>query len=54
MEIYNLDHKKDRLAIKKSKKYNENLDLRPTIETVNLISDILNFKFEAVINKFFI
>ena len=54
VEIYNFDSKKASIAIKKSKKYNENLDLRPTIETVNLISDILNFKFEAVINKFFI
>ena len=33
--------------------FNENINLRPTIETVNLISDVLNFKFDAVINKFF-
>ena len=54
VEIYNFDSKKASIAIKNSKKYNENLNLLPTIEIVNLISDILNFKFEAVINKFFI
>ena len=46
--------KKASIAIKNSKKYNQNENLRPTIETVNLISDVLNFKFDAVINKFFI
>ena len=54
VEIYNFDSKKASIAIKNSKKYNENINLRPTIETVNLISDVLNFKFEPVINKFFI
>ena len=47
MEIYNLDHKKDRLAIKKSKQFNKNENNLSTIDIdkVNLISDVLNFKF---------
>ena len=54
VEIYNLDSKKANIAIKNSFKFNKNENLLPTIETVNLVSDVLNFKFKAVIDKFFI
>ena len=53
VEIYNLNPKKAELSIEKSKKLNKKNKLLPTIETVNIISDILNFKFNAVIEKFF-
>ena len=54
VEIYNLDFKKANIAIKNSSKFNKDENLLPTIETVNLISDVLNFKFEGIINKIFI
>ena len=37
-----------------SLKLNKNNKLLPTIETVNIISDILKFKLNAVIEKYFI
>ena len=54
VEIYNFDPKEARLSIQNSKKFNKNINLLPTIETVNIISEVLNFKFKAVIENFFI
>ena len=41
-------------SIKNSEKFNENKDLISTIDILSLFSDLINFKFKAIIQKIFI
>ena len=54
VDIYNFNPNKASFSIKKSEKLNKNKDLFSTIETVNLFSELINFKFKAIIEKIFI
>ena len=54
VEIYNFKPKKANLAIIRSKNLNKNDNLISTINTVNLVSEIFNFKLKSIFQKIFI
>ena len=54
VEIYNFNPKNANLAIIKSKNLNNNDNLTSTIDTVNLVSEILNLKLKSIFHKIFI
>ena len=49
VDIYNFRPSKAEENIQKASKLNNDKDLYPTINTIKLISDILNFKFRSLI-----
>jgi len=53
VEIYNMQPRKANIYIKETKKLNKDKNLISTIEIVNLLTEIINFKFKAFINIIF-